>query len=117
MCGFLLLELISAMAVLVVYNFFSFELFRGSREYSEETLKLACDYQQHLSADFGGTEILTPLQAIYNRQPRSTHSRQVGKLLKVFILLTHLILLFASEACSFEVRTYYYRWATSCTEK
>ena len=50
----------------------------GSREYSEDTLKLACDYQANLSADFGGTEILQPLRAIYNKPPMTTHSRQVA---------------------------------------
>ena len=49
----------------------------GSREYSEDSLKLACDYQDALDALFGGTEILRPLQAIYNKPPMTTHSRQV----------------------------------------
>jgi len=49
----------------------------GSREYSEDSLKLACDYQGALDASFGGTEILQPLQAIYNKPPMTTHSRQV----------------------------------------
>jgi len=49
----------------------------GSREYSEDSLKLACDYQAALDASFGGTEILQPLQAIYNKPPMTTHSRQV----------------------------------------
>ena len=52
-------------------------LISGSREYSEESLKLACDYQATLKASFGGTEILEPLQAIYNKPPMTTHSRQV----------------------------------------
>ena len=49
----------------------------GSREYSEDSLKLACDYQATLNASFGGTEILRPLQAIYSKPPMITHSRQV----------------------------------------
>ena len=49
----------------------------GSREYSEDSLKLACDYQASLDASFGGTEILEPLQAIYSKLPMTTHSRQV----------------------------------------
>jgi len=50
----------------------------GSREYSEASLKLACDYQAALDASFGGTEILRPLQAIYSKPPMTTHSRQVA---------------------------------------
>jgi len=49
----------------------------GSREYSEDSLKIACDYQAALSAFFGGTEILEPLRAIYDKPPMTTHSRQV----------------------------------------
>jgi len=49
----------------------------GSREYSEDSLKLACDYQAALDASFGGTEILQPLRAIYDKPPMTTHSRQV----------------------------------------
>ena len=49
----------------------------GSREYSEDSLKLACDYQAALNASLGGTEILQPLEAIYNKPPMTTHSRQV----------------------------------------
>ena len=58
-------------------NDFSVCCISGSREYSEDSLKLACDYQATLDASFGGTEILEPLQAIYNKMPMTTHSRQV----------------------------------------
>ena len=51
--------------------------FSGSREYSEDSLKLACDYQANLNANFGGTEILRPLQEVYSKPPMATHSRQV----------------------------------------
>jgi len=49
----------------------------GSHEYSEDSLKIACDYQAALDASFGGTEILQPLRAIYDKPPMTTHSRQV----------------------------------------
>jgi len=49
----------------------------GSRVYSEDSLKIACDYQAALDASFGGTEILQPLRAIYDKPPMTTHSRQV----------------------------------------
>jgi len=49
----------------------------GSRKYSEDSLKIACDYQAALDASFGGTEILEPLRAIYDKPPMTTHSRQV----------------------------------------
>ena len=52
-------------------------MIRGSREYSEDSLKLACDYQAALDSSFGGTEILQPLRAIYDKPPMTTHSRQV----------------------------------------
>ena len=50
---------------------------RGSREYSEESLKAACGLQERMEADMGGTEILEPLKAIYDKAPMPTHSRQV----------------------------------------
>jgi hypothetical protein len=42
-------------------------------------LLLATKYQSELDADFGGTEILEPLDAIYKKPPMSTHSRQVNE--------------------------------------
>ena len=51
---------------------------RGSREYSEETLKEACNYQSTLEANMGGTEILQPLKEIYGKPAMATHTRQVG---------------------------------------
>jgi len=60
----------------------------GSREYSEDSLKSACDYQAELDASFGGTEILEALQAIYNKPLISTHSRQVN-LFNLILNLLH----------------------------
>lgn len=85
-------------------------LISGSREYSEDSLKLACDYQSELDASFGGTEILQPLQAIYGKPPMSTHSRQVCWLLaqmsqlmcfttNVFCLMVNLSFQFCLPAC------------------
>ena len=51
--------------------------FSGSREYSEESLKAACEHQQVMAADLGGTEILQPLKHIYDKPPMATHSREV----------------------------------------
>jgi len=59
----------------------------GSREYSEDSLKLACDYQAALDASFGGTEILQPLRAIYDKPPMTTHSRQVTDYTDVWRLI------------------------------
>jgi len=63
----------------------------GSREYSEASLKLACDYQATLSAD-GGTEILQPLRAVYNKPPMTTHSRQVADSSHIAVSLVCLML-------------------------
>ena len=48
-----------------------------SVEYSEKSLKKALDLQKKLDANYGGTEILAPLEAIYKKDVISTHSRQV----------------------------------------
>ncbi len=34
-------------------------------DYSEITLKRALEYQENMEADFGGTEVLNPLKAVY----------------------------------------------------
>ena len=54
-----------------------------SVEYSEKSLKKALDLQKKLDANYGGTEILAPLEAIYKQDVISTHSRQVQHILKL----------------------------------
>ena len=49
----------------------------GSQKYSEDTLKQACELQSHMEADFGGTEILRPLEDIYGRPAIEGYPRQV----------------------------------------
>lgn len=49
----------------------------GSREYGEESLKAACELQKQLGADMGGTEILEPLKAVYDKPAMASHSRQI----------------------------------------
>ena len=49
----------------------------GSLKYSEDTLKQAYDLQSHMEADFGGTEILRPLEDIYGRPAIEGYPRQV----------------------------------------
>ncbi len=53
------------------------ELFR-SREYSEKSLGEALDLQKSIDANYGGTEVLRPLQHIYGQKLIPTHTRQVG---------------------------------------
>ena len=50
---------------------------RGSRVYAEESLREACELQETMEADMGGTEILRPLTEIYERPPIPEYSRQV----------------------------------------
>lgn len=49
----------------------------GSREYCEETLKVACEHQKRMDANLGGTEILQPLKHIYDKPPMTTHCREI----------------------------------------
>lgn len=49
----------------------------GSQKYSEATLDLACQLQSKMEANFGGTEILRPLQYVYGIKPMASHSRQI----------------------------------------
>ncbi|KAK8373062.1 hypothetical protein O3P69_014562, partial [Scylla paramamosain] len=42
---------------------------KGSRVYSEATLREACQLQAAMKADMGGTEILAPLKDIYDKPP------------------------------------------------
>ncbi len=44
-------------------------LFKGPEAYGEKTLQKALRYTQRVDADMGGTEILTPLKAIYGSGP------------------------------------------------
>ena len=57
----------------------SFELLfpGGSREYSKETLDEASELQRTMTANFGGTEILEPLKAIFKKPPTPSMPRQV----------------------------------------
>ncbi|XP_063856771.1 von Willebrand factor A domain-containing protein 5A-like isoform X2 [Scylla paramamosain] len=64
-----------------LFNIFSFGssfsvLFKkGSRVYSEATLREACQLQAAMKADMGGTEILAPLKDIYDKPPIPGYSR------------------------------------------
>ena len=49
----------------------------GSQAYNEANLARACQLQSTMEADFGGTEILEPLQYVYRIPPMATHSRQI----------------------------------------
>lgn len=44
-------------------------LFETSQYYNQETLELATGYVKSLDADFGGTELLPPLQHVFNQPP------------------------------------------------
>eukprot|EP01114_Cavostelium_apophysatum_P024203 TRINITY_DN940_c0_g1_i3.p1 TRINITY_DN940_c0_g1~~TRINITY_DN940_c0_g1_i3.p1 ORF type:complete len:876 (-),score=276.34 TRINITY_DN940_c0_g1_i3:53-2680(-) len=50
---------------------------KGSEEYNDDSLKKASAYVSALSANMGGTEILPPLQAIFNEKPKEGIPRQV----------------------------------------
>ncbi|KAK8373589.1 hypothetical protein O3P69_014983 [Scylla paramamosain] len=50
---------------------------KGSRVYSETTLREACQLQAAMKADMGGTEILAPLKDIYDKPPTPGYSRQI----------------------------------------
>ena len=64
----------------------SFSLCR-SQEYTQKTLEEALDLQKNLQANYGGTEILQPLKAIYQKPLIPTHTRQVGWYFMYLILL------------------------------
>ncbi len=48
-----------------------------SQEYTQNTLEQALALQKNLQANYGGTEILQPLKAIYQKPLIPTHTRQV----------------------------------------
>ena len=53
-------------------------MFETSRYYNQETLNLATGYVKTLNADFGGTELLLPLQYVFNQPPIAAgYARQV----------------------------------------
>lgn len=52
---------------------------RGSNAYSEDTLRKAIQLQQTMTADFGGTEFLKPLEHMYSQQIQAGYSRQVDQ--------------------------------------
>ena len=53
-------------------------LFETSQNYNQETLNLATGYVKSLDADFGGTELLPPLQYVFNQPPIAAgYARQV----------------------------------------
>ena len=50
----------------------------GSAKYSEGSLNKACELQASMQANFGGTEILRPLEDIYSRPLIDGYPRQVN---------------------------------------
>ncbi|XP_050690301.1 von Willebrand factor A domain-containing protein 5A-like isoform X2 [Eriocheir sinensis] len=50
---------------------------KGSRTYTEKTLKIALNLQATMDADMSGTEILKPLQSIYSKPPKIGYYRQI----------------------------------------
>ena len=53
------------------------KLFKKSKLYNDETLKLACQSCKSLEADRGGTEILAPLQWVFSQPVIAGYPRQV----------------------------------------
>ena len=51
----------------------------GSVKYSEDSLNKAVALQAEMDADYGGTEILRPLEDIYGRDLIDSYPRQVRK--------------------------------------
>jgi hypothetical protein len=52
-------------------------LFAESRPYTDATLEEATRHVQHMTADLGGTEMLAPLRAVFETEPRPALPRQV----------------------------------------
>merc|ERR1712232_33441 len=52
-------------------------LFGESVGYNASSFKKASDHAQHVQADLGGTEILAPLQAIFQRKIPERHARRI----------------------------------------
>ena len=80
------------------FNIFSFgsqfnSLFKGSVKYDDTTLQQAKDHVQGMQADYGGTEIYQPLEAIFKEKVQSGYLRQVNKPLKIILLLVVCIFL------------------------
>lgn len=63
---------------LLLTSIWKYVAYRGSREYCEETLKVACEHQKRMDANLGGTEILQPLKHIYDKPPMTTHCREAS---------------------------------------
>ena len=55
--------------------------FPSSQPYNQETMEKAMRFAESMQADFGGTELLAPLQSIFRQKPQSS-----GLLRQVFIL-------------------------------
>lgn len=51
--------------------------YRGSKKYSEESLKKAIKLQEKMSSDLGGTEILKPLKHVFSKELIQGHPRRV----------------------------------------
>lgn len=52
-------------------------LFETSQYYNQETLDLATSYVESINADFGGTELLPPLQHVFKQPSITGYTRQV----------------------------------------
>tara|TARA_R110002050_G_C8706047_1_gene495212 strand:- start:204 stop:692 length:489 start_codon:yes stop_codon:yes gene_type:complete len=53
------------------------KLFPDSKRYSDETLRAATNSIKTMDANFGGTELAKPLQAVFDSPPRRDYPRQV----------------------------------------
>ena len=52
-------------------------LFPNTVPYDQEHLEMAMKHVQEMQADLGGTELLTPLQRVFGRKPRSGYARKI----------------------------------------
>ena len=64
------------------FNIFSFgshfdSLFQGSVKYDDDSLVKAKQHVQGMDANYGGTEIYQPLEAIFKEPVKQGHLRQV----------------------------------------
>jgi len=64
------------------FNIWSFgsefsALFEESQKYDEETLQLAKTEVDEMDADYGGTEILAPFEAIFEEEPVEGYARRI----------------------------------------
>jgi len=59
------------------YKGFSYNAKSCSKKYDDTTLEKAKNHVNQMYANFGGTEIYRPLEAIFNQKPISGHAKQI----------------------------------------